>query len=358
MRILFVLFLLTPLSFVSAATDLAPILDSQTITVIRVDLNHLDVPKIMAFLNEECKEIIPQLEPNKAVAGQILLAAQGGITYAAATVQSVVTSLLNNGKANEFFLILDKKAIDERVYPFFIAVPATMNKPKAEVDAIRKLLLQNQCPVTFHRYGFVVGIPAVPGYADKDEISDFVRTRFAGPSREKRPEFAEALDSTSGAMIQFVVGDWSVFDQEMENFSEEIPEGMPPEIKTNWELSRKVQKLLWKKMKFFKGTLDINKPEFKVEIWMNDEVAARELYGALEEIRKLFSRFMASEEDHLFLAYWYLDVFNKALTTRESGKSITVSIDATKYKALKKELIQTILYLERNRGVPAKRTVI
>ena len=347
MRTLFVLFFFTTWSFVQAATDLSPILDSQTLAVVRVDLNQVDIPKIAAFFNEELKEIIPQFEPDKVTADQMLFMGQAGITYVVATVSPVVNSFRNDGKANEIFLILDKTARDERICPFFIAIPAKPDKPKAEVDTIRKLLLQNQCPVTFHRHGFVVGIPMVPDYAEKDEITDFVRTRFAEPSSEKRPEFAEALDATTaGSLIQFVVGNLSVFDQEMENMTKGIPaemlEDMPPEMKTNRELSMKVYNLLWKKMNFISVTLDLNKPEFKVEMRMEDATSALEICDALERIMAYVSQLVASEGDDYFLAYWYLDGIHKAFDIKVSGKSMTTSVDAVKYKILKKELTQTL----------------
>ena len=346
MRTLFLLFFLTAGSFVSAATDLSPLVDAQTMAVVRADLDRIDVQKIMMFFNDEIKETIQKRWSDKATAGKMLLVAQGGVAYAAATVQPIIQSLRNDGKVNEIFLIFDKKASDERMYPYFIAVPAEEEKPKAEIDAIRKLLLQNHCQITFQRHGFVIGIPATPGDAEKDEVKDFIKKRFAEPSGEKRPEFAEALESAnSGVMAQLVIGNMSMFDQEFAQGPEfptgEIPDDFPPEAKTFLEHGPKFAELFWKKMNFVTAILDGDKPEFKVEMRMNDEVAAREIYEPFEKLRKAFS-WLVEWNSRFFLEYWYLDVFNRNFVAELSGKSITASIDAARYEALKKELVDTL----------------
>ncbi len=344
----FVLCLFICVSSAFAAADLAPVLDSKTIAVARVDLNQVDVPKIMDFLNGELKDIVPQLVTDKAKAGEILLAGQGGLTVAAATVQPIVKAAREKGKADEIFFILDKDAADERMYPFFVVIPADDEKPKAEVDALRKLLLQNQCPITFQRHGFVFGIPTLPSFAEKEEIMEYVKTRFAKPSSEKRPEFAEALNVSSGPMLQIVVGNASVFDEEMENQPEIPPQVYEkyPEAKAAMEIGQKTQNLLWKKMDYFRAALDINKPEFKATVQMKDEASAKELQGYQEESIKQYQAMTKRfKEEAGPVESGMLSVFSllmNAPAPKLSGRELTATLDSKSYAKLKKELIQTV----------------
>ena len=102
-----------------SVADLAPIVDSQTIAVVRVDLKQVETEKILKFLADEIKDIVPQVVPGQAEAGQAILAAQGGLTAAAMYVQPILKTLQNEGKTDEIFFIVDKKAIGEGMYPFF-----------------------------------------------------------------------------------------------------------------------------------------------------------------------------------------------------------------------------------------------
>ncbi len=340
------LFVFAPSVF--AAADLAPILDSKTGAVARVDLNQVDIPKIMDFLNGELKDIVPQLIPDKAKAGEILLAGQGGLTVAAATVQPIVKAAREKGKADEIFFILDKDAADKQMYPFFVVIPAGDEKPKAEVDALRKLLLQNQCPITFQRHGFVFGIPTLPSFAEEEEIMEYVKTRFAKPSSEKRPEFAEALNASSGPMLQIVVGNASVFNAEMES-QPEIPAAAYeeyPEMKVFIELGQKSQKLVSKKMNYFNVTLDINKPELKSTIQMQDAASAKELQGyydeASKQIQPMLKRFKEQGVGPAEGAIINIISLLTKSTTNLSGQELTMTLDSKSYAILKKELIQTL----------------
>jgi len=337
------------------AADLVPIVDSQTIAIARVDLKQVDTEKIIGFLSGEVRDIVPQVMPNPAEAGQMILMAQGGVMAGAMYVQPILKTLQNEGKVDEIFFLVDKKAIAEEMYPLFVAVPAPASKPKVEIDAIRKLFLQNHLQVVFQRHGFLIGVPVLEdfGLADKDDIMSFVKERFGEPSTEKRPEFGEAFGrpAVSSSMIQVVVGNLSMFKEFFENqpdVPEEILAPMPPQVREMMELGPVSQKLMLEKTNYLFTSLDIQKPELKIVSVMKDLAAAKETIELSEKVSRLWFAMLEGfkERDGLGMPgpadLRIISVLSTMMGKQKLemvGTEVHNSIDANAYADLKKAII-------------------
>ena len=337
------------------AADLAPLVDSQTIAVGRVKLNQIDTERIMNFLNMEVRDVVPKIQPDQKEANRMMLTAYGSITFGAMYVQPILKTLQNEGKVDEIYVIVDETAYIEHKYPAFIAIPTPAGKPKAEIDVIRKVMLQNQLPIVFQRHGFMIGIPVMPG-SDKDDVMSFVRDRLPNPSTEKRSEFAEAFQRSdvADAMIQVVVGNLGMFDElvpqqaDLKKFLRQAP----PEMKDIVKIGTQSQKLILEKLEYATVALDIRKLELFTAIQMKDETAAKTILGLYERTNKLAVKMMKGANEQMRVtgsvpAFWFL-VFERMInyqdthTPRLVGNEISTSFGKNAYLAIKEDFLRTV----------------
>ena len=337
------------------AADLAPLVDSQTIAVVRVDLNQVDTERIMNFLNAEVRDIVPKIQPDQKEANQMMLTAHGGITFGAMYVQPILKTLRNEGKVDEIYVIVDKKAYIESQYPALIAIPTPAGKPKAEIDVIRKVMLQNQLPIVFQRHGFMIGIPMMPG-TEKDDVMSFVRDRLANPSTEKRPEFAEAFQRSDIAddMIQIVIGNLSEFEElnALQANQEMLLQQALPEIKEIAELMAQSQKLTFEKLNYSIISLDIQKPELYSVSQMKDEVAAKEMLSINEKMCELSVKMLEdikkredvgpAERGVVSFLTAFLPILSDYNNLELVGNEVRSSQDGRVYVAVKQAVIEML----------------
>lgn len=278
-------------SEVRAAANIAPLVDSNTIGIVRVDLRQVNIPLIQAFIANEAKDVVSKFKLDDKTKEEWTMTAQGGITFGAAYVQPIFNTLQKEGKADELFVIVDKKAIDEHAYPFFVAIPIPESKPKEEIEILRKLLVQNKMPVAFPRHGFMLGMPEIPDFMSKDEIMSFVRQRLANPSSEKRLDLNAALTASSNLssqsssnsqsnppMIQVVVGQVRMLEEyfKMQEIPEEMLDSLPAQFKESMETQKKTQNLLINELEFAALVIDIKTPDLKFMMKMKSESAAKD----------------------------------------------------------------------------------
>ncbi len=332
------------------AADLSPIVDSQTIAVVRVDLKQVDMAKITQFLVDEVTDIVPQIQSNQEEAAPILFYAQAGIMTGAMYVQPILSTLQNEGKADEIFFLIDKKAADEQICPLFVAVPAPDSKPKEEVDAIRKLFLQTHLPVVFQRHGFLIGMPVLDdfGLAGKDDVMDFAKERFADPSTEKRPEFAEAFGRSdiAGSMIQIVFG-FSMFAEEwaaQPDVPETVLARLPPEFREMIEVQKVSRKLMTEKLNYVTTGLDIQKPELKSVTSMTDEAAAREMLEVNEKTIQLYVQLIRQNDNDSPIGAMLptLTAVLEEFQPKVIGGELHFSFDTKMYASLKKAVVEIV----------------
>ncbi|MGL6196035.1 MAG: DUF1559 domain-containing protein [Thermoguttaceae bacterium] len=338
-------------SQVFAATDLAPILDSKTIFVVRGDLKKVDVPKVVKFLGEQTEQFIKDVLP-KGDSAQAIMMAKAGLAYGGGISQSFVKDLLEKGKADELFIISYTDASEEMMFPFMFAVPAPEGKPKEEIAAIRKVFAANDLPITFARHGFVIGIPNMfingpMGDSGTDRINAFIKKKFGEASKEVRPEFAKEFAAHPEAAAQLVFGsltpmkkNWDDYISSMGNMAEHFPAPKPV-----YEFNKKYQSFLLEN--FVSGSIVVNlaKPGVGFYATAKNEEAAKKMPEVAKEWGEMIAKSIEAEQQSGSMQPVGVSVAGSAmliisdLNFKADGNTASCVIDSSNFDKIKTKVL-------------------
>jgi len=211
--------------FAVAQDDYLPLVQEETISIVRTDLSKLDGQNISrqvqklatsaidAFVNDkdqakQAKETIPLIG---------VMVAQNFATY--------VKPLQEVGVTNVYFVI-DQGSEDNILYPYF-AIP-TRDLSKEQVTKIRDSLkelnqaLNSSIKYRFERNGYMI-VLIIPSVVDADEAKTYARNRFAKFNTVEKPEFAEGfkMADPNAAVVAATLNsrDEEAIQKQLDNFA-------------------------------------------------------------------------------------------------------------------------------------------
>jgi len=268
-----------------AASEIAPLVEESTCVVLHVDLSRLNLAQTLESLTDTVESVMTQTVPKEQLNDQLPMVkmAIGGVGMMAMNYVNILT---NQGKANDFYFLVDANDVQSGTIAGILVTPAG-NKGKNETDAIRKVFSDLNMPVSFVRHGFViVAVPANPA-VDEDDLREFVKTRFRDVTPVAKPEIAEAFTAFGDVTLQGVFIISKAFGDQIEQTAKLQMEMQVDDSLFSLDEQKKLLTLITTKFQWGGFAFDLVNPRFHGIYQFRDNAGAKEAFDFMKKMIEL-----------------------------------------------------------------------
>lgn len=178
------------------AQEFAPLVQKDTVSLIRVNLDKLDADNLSAQAEKLANSAIDYFVDDSEQAGELKQVVPLGKVFIAQYFGSFVQPLKDAGVSNVYFVIEQSDDSEETLYPYVGIPTESLSKDQLQQarDAMKAINQQvdSALKYRFVRNGVFYTL-IVPSDADDDEIKAYVKERFTKISPVEKPEFIEGF---------------------------------------------------------------------------------------------------------------------------------------------------------------------
>ncbi len=205
-------------SFAAAQDDYLPLVQEETISIVRADLSKIDGQQLSKLFQKTAAGVVDAFVQDKEQADQLKQALPLVGMMIAQNVATYVKPLQEVG-VKYVYAVIEQPKDDALLYPY-LAIP-TKDLSKEQVAKLRDCLkelnqaLNSSIKYRFERNGFMI-VLLIPNTVEADEAKAYAKNRFAKFNTVEKPEFAKgfkagdpnaafvsvSLSSRNDAMIQ------------------------------------------------------------------------------------------------------------------------------------------------------------
>lgn len=270
------------------AETIAPLIGEETVAVIRIDLQKIDLQKIAKIVATTVQDTVNALELPEEQSQQINGGLQMGLMLGLPMIQGVLDKLIVEGKAEDAFVLLELDPENEQAPPICLVAIPVGDKGKEETNAIRVALKEYlQMQVNFVRHGFILGM-YVASDEEKDEALVFAKLRFQKLDSVERPLLSDAFDRFADYPVQAIVIPTETLKSriDMSGVPTDI-EDDSPEAKLLLQLQEELVELFPAKLGWYGAACDLEKLDLLISIAMEDAATTARMNKVCGQLKTL-----------------------------------------------------------------------